>query len=79
MEEGEKDRSVGQEDATVEEGAGKTGSVRGTQLATSGFEGVQRAINQGMPRALGAENDPQLTASKGTGTSVLQQQAVDFC
>ena len=53
--------------------------MRGTQLATSGFEGTQGATNQDMLWALGAENDSQLMASKGKGTSVLQKQGVDFC
>lgn len=63
----------------VEERSGKTGNMRKTQLATFSFEGAQGATNQDMLWALGTENDPQLTASKGTGTLVLQQRGVDFC
>ena len=76
---GEKGRSVGQGDAAVEEGRGTTGSMRGTQLAASGLEGAQGAIRQGMLWALRAEMIPGSQPRKGTRTSVLQQQGLDFC
>ena len=52
--------------------------MKGTQLTVADFEGRERKTKE-CGHSLEAMNDPQLTARKETGTSVLQQQGSEFC
>ena len=51
--------------------------MRKTQLTTAGF--VDRGRASRNATALEAKSDPQLTASRKTGTPALQLQGTKFC